>query len=293
MDHTNNEHTLNIWQQNVNKSPACQHDLISSGKLIKAGINLITLQEPAINFYGKTIASRDWMPVYPTTHSENPAKSRSIILIRASICTENWTQIDFPSGDVTAIQLTGDWGKLTIFNVYNDCEHNRTTALLSKFHCEHADQLEKADQGSAHVIWLGDFNRHHPHWDSHDDTRLFTREAIKAAKALIEATAEAGLDMALPKGIPTHIHNVPKKWTRLDQVFISDHSMDLITACDTITTSRGINTDHLPILTKLDLATALTAETNTHNFRDVDWTEFNKELRNRLAELGPAVAIRT
>ena len=293
MEHTNNEQTLNIWQQNINKSPACQHDLISSGKLIEIGINLIALQEPVINFYGNMIASRDWISVYPTTHSDNPAKSRSITLIRASICTENWTQINFPSGDVTVVQLNGAWGKLTIFNIYNDCDHNRTMALLSKFHCEHADQLEKSDRGSAHVLWLGDFNRHHPHWDSHDDTRLFTRDAIKAAKALIEATAEAGLDMALPKGIPTHIHNVSKKWTRLDQVFISDHSMDLISACDTVTTSRGVNTDHLPILTKLDLATVLAAESNTHNFRDVDWTKFNKELGRRLTELGPAVTIRT
>jgi hypothetical protein len=81
LDTTNNQQILNIWQQNVNKSPTCQHDLISSGKLIEAEINIVALQEPSINYYGKTIASRDWIVIYPMTHLENPTITRSIILI--------------------------------------------------------------------------------------------------------------------------------------------------------------------------------------------------------------------
>ena len=61
MTETNHKRSLSIWQQNVNKSPTCQHDLISSGKLIEEQISLIALQEPSINQFGKTIASRDWV----------------------------------------------------------------------------------------------------------------------------------------------------------------------------------------------------------------------------------------
>jgi hypothetical protein len=164
MEHTNTLQFLNIWQQNINKSPTCQHDLISSGKLLETDINIVALQEPSINYYGKTIASRDWIPVYPTTHADKPDKSRTVILLRVTLCTDNWTQIDFPSGDVTAIQVTGDWGKLTIFNIYNDCDHNNTITALSKFHHNNTNLLERTTQGpgrAAHVIWLGDFNRHH------------------------------------------------------------------------------------------------------------------------------------
>ena len=50
---------LSIWQQNINKSPACQHDIISNNILIRKGINLIALQEPAISGTGFSIASRD------------------------------------------------------------------------------------------------------------------------------------------------------------------------------------------------------------------------------------------
>ena len=56
---------LTIWQQNLNKSHTGQHDLISSGKLVNTGIDIVALQEPSINFLGKTTASRDWIPLYP------------------------------------------------------------------------------------------------------------------------------------------------------------------------------------------------------------------------------------
>lgn len=67
--------SLAIWQQNLNKSPACQHSLISSGRLAKYNIDIIALQEPSINFLSKTIASRDWIPLYPSTHDKHPEKS--------------------------------------------------------------------------------------------------------------------------------------------------------------------------------------------------------------------------
>ncbi len=137
MEPTNKEQYINIWQQNINKSPTCQHNLISSGKLLEAEINIVTLQEPAINYFDKTIVSRDWIVLYPTTHTENPAKTRSIILLQAAFCTDNWLQIDFPLGNVTVVQLIGAWGKLTIFNIYNDREHNRTLTALSRFQHEH------------------------------------------------------------------------------------------------------------------------------------------------------------
>ena len=128
---------LAIWQQNVNKSPTCQHNLLSNNHLVKMDINIIALQEPAINAFNNSIASRDWIPIYPATHGNTPNETRSIILIRASISTDTWNQLDFPSGDVTVIQIKGNWGKLTLFNIYNDGNHNNTITVLTKFHSEH------------------------------------------------------------------------------------------------------------------------------------------------------------
>ena len=102
VSHARGTHSdVTIWQQNVNRSQTGQHDLISSGKLVHRGIDIVALQEPAINFLGKTIAARDWIPVYPSTHEEEPGKTRSIMLINATLSTKSWEQMEFPSGDVT------------------------------------------------------------------------------------------------------------------------------------------------------------------------------------------------
>ena len=290
---TNNRspETITIWQQNVNKSSTCQHDLISSAALARRGVDIVALQEPAISKFGTSIASREWAPIYPTTHSADPHNSRSLLLIRSNILTEQWKQIDFPSGDVTIVQLSGSWGELTIFNVYNDCEKNDTVTQLEAF-TQRVTSSGRSNENAKPVLWLGDFNRHHPHWDNPTDTRLFTRTAMDNAELLISAVASLGLDLALPPGIPTHLHNVTKKWSRLDQVFISEEHIDSIIMCDVLSNTPGINTDHLPILTTLDLNLARSPTTPPRNFRNVDWDKFEKALAEKLDKMNPPTRIR-
>jgi hypothetical protein len=97
----------------------------------------------------------------------------------------------------------------------------------------------------------------------------------------------------LPLGIPTHVHNVSKKWLRLDQVFISEEHMDAIISCKALSHTPGINTDHLPILTTLDLDLARALSNPLKNFRNVDWEEFDKALSKKLNELSPPSRIHT
>jgi hypothetical protein len=235
---------------------------------------------------------RSWIMVYPSTHNSNLGNTCSTILIHADLSIDTWNQLDFPSGDVTVIQLTGAWGKLNIFNIYNDGKSNLTVNLLTKFHKDNQSTLEGTDANNSHTLWLGDFNRHHPYWDDPSDTCLFTHKAVKEAEILIEAVAEAGLEMALPGGIPTHFHNVTKKWTRLGQVFLSEHSENLLITCDTFVEQRGIKTDHLPIVTELKLATSTVVEPLLPNFRNVDWDEFHNMLKSKLTSTQPVQIIR-
>jgi len=273
---------INIWQQNVNKLPTCQHDLLSSDKLMSMNIDIVAIQEPAMINKNHLIASKEWISVYPTMHATNPEKTRLLTLIRAQISTDSWNQLDFLSSNVTVVQLSGAWGKLTIFNIYNEGECNNTINLLTKYHQDNHPSLENSRVGTAHQIWLGDFNRHHPYWDDLRDSRLFTNTAIVAAESLIEAVADAGLDMALPGGIPTHCHSVTKHWSRLDHIFITEASTSAVIACNVLTNHRGINTNHVPILTELNLGIAISKVKPTPNFRDVDWEEFRKTLANHL-----------
>ena len=63
---------LLIWQQNINKSPTCQHNLLSGNKLTKENIDVLAIQEPAINFNNMSIAAKEWTSIYPLTHTNNP-----------------------------------------------------------------------------------------------------------------------------------------------------------------------------------------------------------------------------
>src|SRR5260221_4916436 len=284
---------IKIWQQNVNKPRACQHNLMSNNDLVREGINIVALQEPAIDPQGFTLTARDWTPIYPSIHRKTDSNTRAVTFIRADLSSDSWKQLDFPSADVTAIQLKGPWGKLTIVNVYNDGGDDDTVHLLTEFHHRNWNEIEQSVNGAAHVLWLGDFNRHHPYWDDPNDIRLFTREATRAAEKLIEAVVDVGLDLALPSGTPTHRHNVTKKWSRLDQVFISDHSESTIITYDTQPDQWGINTDHLPILTDMNLCVDIKVADEIPNFREVNWSEFRKELSSQLHEILPASPMST
>jgi hypothetical protein len=70
-------------------------------------IDIIALQELAINPFNLTIAVRDWLPIYPSTHSDVSIRTRAITLICSNISSDNWTQLDFPSRDVAVIQING------------------------------------------------------------------------------------------------------------------------------------------------------------------------------------------
>jgi len=65
---------------------------------------------------------------------------------------DSWTQLDFPSGDVTAIQITSVWGKLMLFNIYNDGKHNNTIRLLMKYHRDNQSNIGYNASGNAHMI---------------------------------------------------------------------------------------------------------------------------------------------
>ena len=143
-----------------------------------------------------------------------------------------------------------------------------------------------ATANAAHVVWVGDFNRHHPAWDRPEDSHLFTRELLKAAETLITATMELRLDMVLLVGIPTHHHYVTKKWFRLDQVFVTESTINTIISCKAKPNDKGLNTDHIPIVTRLDMSLGRTPEMTTNNYRNVDWEKFWETLQGKLQEFG-------
>jgi hypothetical protein len=72
--------------------------------------------------------------IYPTLHWKPNTSTRVVMLVRVSLNPDTWKQIDFPSSDIVVIQIHGEWGKLTLFNIYNDCNNDETIRLLMEYH---------------------------------------------------------------------------------------------------------------------------------------------------------------
>jgi len=48
------------------------------------------------------------------------------MLVNAALDTDQWVQLTIKDmGDLTAMQLQGDFSKITIFNIYNNCKQRR------------------------------------------------------------------------------------------------------------------------------------------------------------------------
>ena len=85
------------------------------------------------------------------------------LLINTNLLTNNWKQIPIPYPDITAIELSGTYGKTQIFNIYNNCKNNDALNHISTFMT--ANPIVCSATMPIQYIWLGDFNHHHPLWD--------------------------------------------------------------------------------------------------------------------------------
>lgn len=161
---------LRIWQQNLNASMAAQEALLNSS--VANHWDIIVIQEPYLNFLRNTRANHIWHVLYPTQHYTHPQKrSRAITLINAKLDTNSWTQIAFPSSDIVVTQITSNIGKYAIFNIYNTCENQDTIAALDTFLGGNIATIRPSDKDQ--MLWLGDFNRHHPLWEDMCNRHLF------------------------------------------------------------------------------------------------------------------------
>ena len=143
------------------------------------------------------------------------------------------------------------------------------------------------------MFWLGDFNRHHPLWDEEHNSHLFTKVALNNAQKLLDLVADYGISQALPKDLPTLKSSSMGNWTRPDNIFCTNHSLKTLMLCTTDPDQRGPKTDHVPILTHLNLNIPLALDSGFRNYHDVDWGEFDKYLCDLLSKLPPPHQIET
>lgn len=263
---------LRIWQQNLNKSLISQQHLLNTAH--PRNWDILLLQEP---WFGNTVtrASHSWRVLYPDTYFRDKSSiMRSIILINTNLSTEHYEQIQFQSTDVTGIRIKAGSSTMLILNIYNDCNHNAALDEVTDFLAQQFPDDHVPD--NCHVLVAGDFNRHHAWWESEDNVHLTSSENM--VQPLLDLVYRFDLRMALPAKIPTLQALSTGNWTRPDNVWCTNHTTDLFTHCDTNPGLRGPNTDHLPILSKLDIPLNRNEPKHSRNFRATDWKAFNEHL---------------
>ena len=69
--------------------------------------------------------------VFPEDQGRDGTMVRSVIWVSNTLDTLGWKSINIlNTNDIMAIQLKGDYGNLTIFNIYNNCNNSNSETTL-------------------------------------------------------------------------------------------------------------------------------------------------------------------
>jgi len=63
------------------------------------------------------------------------------------------------------------------------------------------------------MMWLGDFNRHHPFWDEERNDHLFMMAALVSSQKILDLLADYSMTQTLPKDTPTLQASSTGNWT--------------------------------------------------------------------------------
>ena len=130
-DQQNTNNRLRILQINLNKSEKAHLNIIN--EKVSKNYDLMLIQEPYTTTFNAIRTPTNFRPVFPAhrLQNQNDEQIQSVIWVNKSLNTGNWISLDIPgTSDITAIQLKGPYGSLSIFNIYNDCTHSRNEVAL-------------------------------------------------------------------------------------------------------------------------------------------------------------------
>jgi len=91
-------------------------------------------------------------------------------------------------------------------------------------------------------------------WDGGRNLHLFTRNNLEKLQFLIDAISEFGLQMTLPKDIPTLCSLSLGNYIRPDNVFVSSMLISNLIQCDTWPEKHPARTDHTPVVSHFNIS---------------------------------------
>lgn len=233
------------------------------------GFDIICLQEP----WAKERESFEHTGYYLITPSCDGVHRVSIYIREAAIPAANI--IPRPdisnSPDILVVDLILRTRKISLINLYNDCETRAGVGLIEGV----LDRLPpKSD-----ILALMDSNSHHVQWDSKTTTRK-----IDADFDLHDVLISRPLTLVSPPDIPTHLPSgnvIDLGWASPSLLWsIRDVKVEK---------EMGLGSDHLPITYVLDLDFDPVASTQ-YNPKSMDMDKFLKLLGERMGGTVPEIS---
>ena len=188
-----------------------------------------------------------------------------MILVSKKLAMDKWVAVDIGSPDITRVRIRMSNTNIVVYNVYCDCRHSDSIQDLKQY--LRREEVSRNDsEADIHMVWLGDFNRHHPEWDKEQNSHLFTRANLDEAQTLLDATSSSNLVMALPKGVPMLMAMSTGNNTQTDNVFISAYLHQHLISCNTVPEDRPARSDHFPIDTVIEAVASRTTQVTKYNY---------------------------
>ncbi|KDN71155.1 putative zinc knuckle, partial [Colletotrichum sublineola] len=237
--------------------------------------DIIAIQEPWRNPFNATThhpAKDRFHLCYPSNEGKGPA--RVCYFINRKLDHSRW-QFKESSRDLCTISIrTGEDNEppTVIHNIYNPSPHESDRPQVLQ-------QLRKSletHQYSEQIV-VGDFNLHHELWGG-SDIRIPDREATE----LLDLMDDMNLTSQLQPGTITYEEG--DRRTTIDLCLVTIGLVDRIIRCQV---DHDINhdSDHLPIVTSLNLAVAELQLEKKRNWKAIDEKTLIQTLRASLPQL--------
>jgi exonuclease III len=264
--------SLSILQYNVRKP----RDIVMATLLRDPKVkdfDILAIQEPWVNTFADTThhpAKDHFHLCYPQSKYEGPAKV--CMFINKRLDHSKWKSESHNQCICTVTLALGqgnDTGEIKLHNIYNPDQkaENRQSVL------PHLRRILLSAQQREQIV-VGDFNLHHDMWGGPDGPR---REA--EAEDLVELMEDFDLTSTLAPGTITYEEG--SKQATIDLCLVTLGLVDRIIRSE-VDRSLDHDSDHLPIVTSLDISVKQLSREPSRNWKSVDEKRFKSAIVNNL-----------
>ncbi|GAA5997318.1 hypothetical protein JCM11641_006759, partial [Rhodosporidiobolus odoratus] len=234
-------------------------------------IDFLLLQEPPLSLFSASLPPH-WTLLLPAKHDPSSLKkcARSVILANTNLRPSSYDLLQVEgSRDILGVDAQSDAGAVRLVSLYNPCSSAEAVpGLLSLTH---------APPSPPFLLATGDFNASHPLWNP--SCSAPTASACELADLLSLVAPE----MLLPPGTVTRRERGSE--SSIDLVASSAALSGRVLSCK-VATALDSGSDHLPILSLLDLHPRRRVATLQLNFKLVDSDALREAYLQRVRSRG-------